>query len=157
MTETQELMERWDLETLTGVRVIQGAVLEMIDGQKYEVLGFTKPSGEDPFGLVIVRRTDKEIGFQSLVPTELGCRITQRIDSRESLQTKRYRWRECASAFYVDDTGTGVSHCMGDMVDQFGDPETMESLAVGTQKFYDALNMWFEGCQDEIAEAYFNR
>lgn len=81
------------------------------------------------------------------------------VDSRESLQTKRYRWYEGASAFYVWDSERGGLRdmkCMGDMVDFFGD-ERGGSLIVGTQTFYDALNLYFDGCQEEIGDGYFGQ
>lgn len=90
------------------------------------------------------------------------AKVIQMVDSRESQQTKRFRWRESGTAFWADDTLTGKTHCMGGGVDMFcqaqedvDDNDTPDCFPVGTQRFYDALNGYFENEQQEIAECYF--
>lgn len=82
--------------------------------------------------------------------------VVKMVDSRESLQTARFKWREGASAFYVDDTETGATKCMGDGVDMFCNEDGTDCLVVGTARFYNAMNDYFENEQAEIAKAYFD-
>lgn len=78
------------------------------------------------------------------------------VNSRESEQTLRFQWREGGSAFYVTDTQTGQTKCMGDGVDMFCNEDNEDCLSPGTQRFYDALNSYFEHEQSEIAKVYFD-
>jgi len=78
-------------------------------------------------------------------------------DTGESSQTGRYRWREQFNGFSVHDTQTGKCAGMGDGTDLFCESpeEGGDCLQPGTQRFYDALNAYFEQNQAEIGEAYF--
>jgi len=127
------------------------------DRQMYELVGFTAPESGKPFGEMVVRLkgSERTIG---VVPQDFGCAIVEDVNSGEYSQTWRFQWRHNATGFYVVDTSVALhppTAGMGDLVDMFGDPDTMESLPVGSQRFYDALNMWFEHCQEEIEEVYF--
>lgn len=79
------------------------------------------------------------------------------VDSGESEQTERFQWLEVDSMFYVQDTQTGQNRCMGDGNEMFCEDtsEGQDCFAVGTQRFYDALNSYFKNEQAEIAETYF--
>lgn len=79
------------------------------------------------------------------------------VKSRESEQAKRFRWMEGATAFYVVDTQTDQTRCMGDGVEMFCEDtsEGQDCFTVGTQRFYDALNGYFDNEQAEIAQVYF--
>lgn len=77
------------------------------------------------------------------------------VDSRESEQTKRFRWGECFNGYTVQDTQTGTTRGMGDGVDMFCDAEGEDCLIPGTQRFYDALNGFFDNEQTTIAQEYF--
>ena len=68
----------------------------------------------------------------------------------------RYQWYETSSAFWVEDTQTGETACMGDGVDMFSTP-TGRSIMVATPSFYRALRSMFLHEQQVIGEAYFNR
>ena len=46
------------------------------------------------------------------------------VDSQESEQTGRFRWREAFNGYYVDDTLTGEARGMGDGVDIFCEDPT---------------------------------
>lgn len=85
------------------------------------------------------------------------AKVIRMVDSQESEQTGRFRWREAFNGYYVDDTLTGEARGMGDGVDIFcQDPsEGEDCLQPGTQRFYDAINGYFENEQVEIAETYF--
>lgn len=77
-------------------------------------------------------------------------------DTGEQAQgDRRFQWKEASNGFYVVDIWTGETKGMGDGVDMFHGEEPHERLIPGTQEFYDALNMYFEGEQDEIEEIYF--
>lgn len=80
-------------------------------------------------------------------------------ETGEDEQTGRFRWREAANGYYVDDTATGETRGIGDGVGMFcsddDDQEDAGCLTPGTQMFYDALGSYFENEQSEIAEAYF--
>lgn len=77
------------------------------------------------------------------------------VDSRESEQTGRFRWREQHNGYSVHDTETGLYRSMGDGADMFCDANDENCHVPGTQRFYDALNSYFDCEQAEIAEAYF--
>jgi hypothetical protein len=82
------------------------------------------------------------------------------VDSRQSSQTKRFRWSEAENGFYLNDTDTGLTRYIGTGVDMFcASPEegveNRDCLKPGTQQFYDALNSYFENEQSTIAETYF--
>lgn len=77
------------------------------------------------------------------------------VDSRESQQTQRFRWREGASGFYVVDTQTNQAHWMGTGESLFCNEDNEDCLKPGTQRFYDALNSYFEHEQADIAEKYY--
>lgn len=81
--------------------------------------------------------------------------LHQMVDSRESEQTKRFRWQECFNGFVVQDTQTGATRGIGDGVDMFCDSDGEDCLMPGTQRFYDALNGYFDNEQTTIAEEYF--
>lgn len=96
----------------------------------------------------------------------MTARIIKMVDSREGAQTWRFRWREAFNGFYVYDSqpmqepGSKLEFAnsigMGDGVDMFCDENGEDCLVPGTQRFYDALNGYFEGEQAEIAKAYFD-
>lgn len=79
------------------------------------------------------------------------------VNSRESEQTGRFRWKEGATVFYVTDTQTDQMAIIGDGVELFCEDtsEGSDCFTPGTQRFYDALNGYFENEQAEIAATYF--
>lgn len=81
--------------------------------------------------------------------------LHQMVDSRESEQTKRFRWGTRLGGFVVKDTQTGGIVDMGDGSKLFCDTDGEDCLIVGTQRFYDALNGYFENEQTTIASEYF--
>jgi hypothetical protein len=82
---------------------------------------------------------------------EMG-EVVRMVDSREGEQTQRFRWGECFNGYTVQDTETGATRGMGDGVDMFCNEDGEECLMPGTQRFYDALNGYFENEQSEIAK-----
>jgi hypothetical protein len=78
--------------------------------------------------------------------------VVRMVDSREGEQTQRFRWGECFNGYTVQDTETGATRGMGDGVDMFCNEDGEECLMPGTQRFYDALNGYFENEQSEIAK-----
>lgn len=88
-------------------------------------------------------------------------------DGNEEKQTARFRWREekfnFGLGYWVDDTDSGGplsgfdSRFMGDCKTLFCEDESEgnECLQPGTQRFYDALNGYFENEQPRIALEYF--
>lgn len=82
----------------------------------------------------------------------------ERIFTHEDEQAgRRYVWREAGSAFYVEDTKTDITNCMGDGTDLFCSEDGSNCLAPGTQEFYDALDAYFGNEQGVIGESYFGK
>lgn len=75
--------------------------------------------------------------------------------SGEAEQAWRFRWSEEVNGYYVTDSATGETRGMGDGVDMFCNADESDCLVPGTQRFYDALNAYFQNEQAEIAMAYF--
>lgn len=111
-----------------------------------------------------VEDLDEVIRSMLVLQEQLGQHMSAEVirlvrDTGEQGQTGRFRWREAFNGYYVDDTATGQTQGMGDGVDMFcadeDDEDDCGCLSPGTQRFYDALNAYFQNEQREIAEAYF--
>jgi hypothetical protein len=79
------------------------------------------------------------------------------IDSNEDRQAWRYRWIELDGRFYVYDStdlNTANHVDMGEPWELFCDEHGENCLMPGTQRFYDALNMYFEHEQAEVERTY---
>lgn len=80
------------------------------------------------------------------------------IDSRESQQTNRFRWFEKDGDYFVFDmhaAPSGDVRSLGDPGALFCNEDGEDCLMPGTQRFYDALNGYFENEQIDVALVYY--
>jgi hypothetical protein len=84
-------------------------------------------------------------------------------DTGENKQTGRFRWHEHLGMFYVWDSHSGLNEQGVRRAELHAETlfcedksEGDDCLQPGTQRFYDALNAWFNECQAEIGKEYFD-
>lgn len=73
----------------------------------------------------------------------------------EDQQTTRFRWRRVGPMFYVVDSETMDSRCIGLGERLFCDATGDNCLKCGSPDFYDTLRAYFANEQREIAMTYF--
>lgn len=80
------------------------------------------------------------------------------VSSKEQHQTTRFRWMEKDGEYWVFDMQAAPSGNMkhlGDPSKLFCNEHEEDCLQPGTQRFYDALNSYFEHEQADIAEKHY--
>lgn len=83
--------------------------------------------------------------------------VVRMVDGREDKQTWRYRWVEINGWYFVYDStdlNTANTVDLGDPWGLFCDENGENPLMPGTQRFYDALNAYFENEQDEVERVF---
>lgn len=77
--------------------------------------------------------------------------------SREADQPWRFRWKQSATGYWVWDSADQMASAqwLGDGTDMFCDENDENCHVPGTQRFYDAINSYFENEQAAIALEHF--